>query len=260
MARRSAATARSPASGAAPRRSPPAGAPVYFEKRSGASATCIDRDRPRPPDEVHRRTGGDRGTRLDDRRLSRRSRARIHPFGPIMIEVGQVMASQSDHARSRAQRARRLRRRDGDGAVPHRLQHDDLRSAGLLRRHRRSRRQHHRAEYRRLADLPRRSRRGGDGRRSKSTDATALRPATCWSATIRRSAASISTTSSSSRRSSTTAKFVAFPALRAHWVDVGGGSRGFGSTSSRRHLRRRSAVCARSRCTRPANRTTKRCA
>ena len=28
-------------------------------------------------------------------------------------------------------------------------------------------------------------------------------------------------------------KLVAFPALRAHWVDVGGGSRGFGSTSSR---------------------------
>lgn len=27
-------------------------------------------------------------------------------------------------------------------------------------------------------------------------------------------------------------KLVAFPALRAHWVDVGGGSRGFGSTSS----------------------------
>jgi N-methylhydantoinase B len=28
-------------------------------------------------------------------------------------------------------------------------------------------------------------------------------------------------------------KLVAFPALRAHWVDVGGGSRGFGSTASR---------------------------
>lgn len=39
-------------------------------------------------------------------------------------------------------------------------------------------------------------------------------------------------------------KLVAFPALRAHWVDVGGGSRGFGSTQSRELFDEGLQICA----------------
>lgn len=39
-------------------------------------------------------------------------------------------------------------------------------------------------------------------------------------------------------------KLVAFPALRAHWVDVGGGSRGFGSTSSHEIFNEGLQLCA----------------
>jgi N-methylhydantoinase B len=39
-------------------------------------------------------------------------------------------------------------------------------------------------------------------------------------------------------------KLVAFPAVRAHWVDVGGGSRGFGSTQSRELFDEGLQICA----------------
>jgi N-methylhydantoinase B len=39
-------------------------------------------------------------------------------------------------------------------------------------------------------------------------------------------------------------KLVAFPALRAHWVDVGGGSRGFGSSQSREIFDEGMQICA----------------
>ena len=39
-------------------------------------------------------------------------------------------------------------------------------------------------------------------------------------------------------------KLIAFPAVRAHWVDVGGGSRGFGSTQSRELFDEGLQICA----------------
>ena len=69
--------------------------------------------------------------------------------------------SPSDHGRGRAQRHRRLCRRDGERADEVGLQHDDLRGARLLLRPDRHPGAHDLAEPRRPADLPRRSRRCG---------------------------------------------------------------------------------------------------
>ena len=151
-------------------------------------------------------------------------------------------AARSRHARSHPQRAARHRQRNGGRPAAHILQHDDLRGAGLLHRAARRQGRSDLAECRRRVAFRRRPRRHHRGRH-EAVRRDGFKPGDVIITNHQAVAASTSTTSSSTCRSSSSGELMMFAMVRAHWIDVGGMSTGFGAgADGRRSLDGRPAA------------------